>query len=193
MGEDNNFLVLDIETTGLSAYIHKITEISALKMQNGRIIDEFTTLINPETRIPSFITHLTGIDNKLVKDSPKIKQVMPKFYEFLEENTIVGHNATFDYKFLNHNAITHVGKPIENPLLCTCKLARRLLPALPSKRLSALCEHFEIRNEQSHRARGDALATSQILQNFLSELEKRGITKHEEILNFQKSKIPKMY
>ena len=76
MGFDNNFLVLDIETTGLSAYMHKITEISALKMENGRIIDEFTTLINPETRIPSFITRLTGINNEMVKDSPKIKQVI---------------------------------------------------------------------------------------------------------------------
>jgi DNA polymerase III epsilon subunit family exonuclease len=193
MGEDNNFLVLDIETTGLSAYMHKITEISALKMENGRIIDEFTTLINPQTRIPSFITRLTGIDNEMVKDAPKIRQIMPGFVEFLEDYTLVGHNATFDYKFLNHNAITHAGKPIENPVLCTCKLARRLLPQLPSKRLAALCEHFQIRNEQSHRARGDALATSQILQNFLNTLEKRGITKHEEILAFQKSKIPKIY
>lgn len=193
MGFDNNFLVLDIETTGLSAYMHKITEISALKMQNGKLVDEFTTLINPQTRIPSFITRLTGIDNEMVKDAPKIKQIMPGFLEFLEEYTIVGHNATFDYKFLNHNAITYVGKPIQNQVLCTCKLARRLMPELPSKKLSALCEHFKIRNEQAHRARGDALATSQILQNFIGMLEKKGITQHEQILDFQTSKIPKIY
>ena len=79
------YTVLDIETTGLSKYYHKITEIAALKVKDKEIVDEFHTLINPKVLIPPFITRLTGIDNKMVKDAPSISKIMPHFIDFLKE------------------------------------------------------------------------------------------------------------
>jgi len=184
------FTVIDIETTGLSAYYHKITEISAIRF-NGKIKKEFNTLVNPEVEIPRFITKLTGIDNSMVKDAPTIDEVIPKFHKFLGSNVFVAHNATFDYNFLNFAINKHLETNLSNDKLCTCKLARRLLPDLPSKKLSSVYDHFEIINESAHRARGDALSTVKILENFLSILDEKGIKKTSDIVKFQSSKIPK--
>lgn len=188
----SEFVVVDIETTGLYPSRHKITEISAIRFRNNRIMEEFTTLVNPQRHIPLFIANLTGITDSMVKDAPLIKKVIPKFMDFLGEKTFVGHNAWFDLKFLEHNAMKHLRKTIDNDVLCTCKLARRLIPYLPSKRLGFVCEHLGIGNISTHRARGDALATCQILERFLQMLEKRGVTEHEDVLGFQKKKIPKV-
>jgi DNA polymerase III alpha subunit (gram-positive type) len=117
---------------------------------------------------------------------------MPKFMDFLGDRTFVGHNAGFDLKFLEHNAIRYMQRKIDNPIICTCKLARRLVPYLYSKRLGVVCAHLGINNINAHRARGDALATLQVLEKFLLMLEKRGIKEHYEIINFQKAKIPKV-
>ena len=186
------FVVVDIETTGLYPYLHKITEISAIRYANNKIKEEFTTLINPERHIPLFITNLTGITDSMVKDAPLIHKVMPDFLDFLGDRTFVGHNAGFDFKFLEHNSMKYMRKPIENDVLCTCKLARRLVPYLYSKRLGAVAEHLGITNINAHRARGDALTTVQVLEKFLDMLDKRGIKEHEDILRFQKERIPKL-
>ncbi|MBW2992282.1 3'-5' exonuclease [Candidatus Woesearchaeota archaeon] len=187
-----DFVVVDIETTGLYPYLHKITEISAIRYKNYRIREEFTTLVNPERHIPLFITNLTGITDRMVKDAPLIHKVMPKFLDFLGGRTLVGHNAWFDFKFLEHNSMKYLRKGMENDVLCTCKLARRLVPYLYSKRLNVICNHLGIKNINAHRARGDALATTQILEKFLFMLEKRGVKEHEAILRFQKTRIPKL-
>ena len=182
-----SFVIVDIETTGLSRHRHQITEISAIKYQNGKIIDEFTTLINPETKIPRFITKLTGINNEMVKDAPKIHEIIQDFHDFTKDSHFVAHNATFDFNFLNHATKTHLDQELNNTIICTCKLARRLLPELSNKKLGTVCEHFEINNEQAHRARGDALATTQILSKFLDQAED---TTH--LIKIQKAKIPRV-
>lgn len=187
-----NFVVVDIETTGLYPLRHKITEISAIRYHNKKIKEEFTTLVNPERHIPLFITNLTGITDKMVKDAPLVHEVMPKFLKFLGNKTFVGHNAWFDMKFLDYNSMKHLNKGIDNDVLCTCKLARRLVPYLYSKKLGVVSDHLGVQNLNAHRARADALATAQILEKFLFMLEKRGIKKHEEIINFQKIKVPKV-
>jgi DNA polymerase-3 subunit alpha (Gram-positive type) len=192
MGFEKEFMVVDIETTGLHPSIHKITEISAIRFNNGKIKEEFTTLVNPQHHIPIFITHLTGITDSMVKDAPVINEVIPQFIDFLGERTFVGHNAGFDYKFLNHNSMKYLSRSIDNPLLCTCKLARRLLPELYSKRLGIVSKHLGIENINAHRARGDALATAQVLERFLMMLEEKGIREHEEIIKFQKTKVPRI-
>ena len=182
-------MIVDIETTGLSRHRHKITEISAIKFQNGKVVDEFTTLINPERPISKFITKLTGIDNEMVKDAPLIQDIIQDFHNFTKDSHFVAHNATFDFNFLNHATKKHLNEEMKNNILCTCKLARRLLPELPNKKLGTVCEHFEINNEQAHRAKGDALATTRILKKFLE------LTKAEEIsylLKVQKAKIPRV-
>jgi len=176
--------VVDIETTGLSKSRHKITEIAACQVKDGKIINEFQTLVNPECRIPSFITHLTGINNEMVKDSPTISNVIPKFLNFLGDQVLVAHNATFDYSFLSHNAML-IGHKLENERLCTRKLANRILHELPSKKLGVICEHYGIINKQAHRAMADVYATVEVLNKFLTHLNERDITTTRKILKFQ--------
>ncbi len=186
-----NYIVLDIETTGLSKHTHKITELAAVKLVDGKIVSEFQTLVNPQVKIPRFITKLTGITNEMVKDSPEITEILPDFLKFIGNSTIVAHNATFDYGFIHHNSKLHLDSDLENERLCTRKLASRILYNLPSKKLSSICEHFGIVNEQAHRAMGDVKATTEIFLKFLSKLKDIEITTENDILKFESSPIYK--
>jgi DNA polymerase-3 subunit alpha (Gram-positive type) len=183
------YTVIDIETTGLSKYADKVTEIAAAKVKDGEVVKEFQTLVNPEVRIPSFITKLTGIDNKMVKDAPTIDKAIPDFVKFLGEDIFVAHNATFDHGFLNVNAQYHMEHIIVNDRLCTRKLANRILPDLSSKKLGALCDHFNIVNSQAHRAMGDVQATVCVLNNMLNILKNKGIEHPEKVLEFERSSL----
>ncbi|MCF7866990.1 3'-5' exonuclease [Candidatus Woesearchaeota archaeon] len=181
----NEYTVLDIETTGLSRYRHKITEIAAVNIVDGIVKKEFQTLINPETKIPRFITRLTGINDEMVKDAPTINEAMPKFLNFLDESVMIAHNASFDYGFLKYNTEELIGKKFENQKLCTRKLASRLIPELPSKKLSCVCEHYNIINEDAHRAMTDVKATFEVFKKFHETLLEAGIKEREEILKFE--------
>jgi DNA polymerase III subunit alpha, Gram-positive type len=185
------YIVLDIETTGLSKYNHKITEIAAIKVANKKIIQEFQTLINPQVRIPNFITSLTGISNSMVKDSPIIEEVMPQFLKFLGNNPFVAHCATFDQGFLDYNARIYFSQELLNPKICTRKLSRRLIPSLSSYKLSSLCEYFQLRNFSAHRAMGDVQVTNLVFDKLLDLMKMQGIERKNEILQFQDSKIPR--
>jgi DNA polymerase-3 subunit alpha (Gram-positive type) len=183
------YVILDIETTGLSRHSHRITEIAALKVENFQVVKKFETLINPETSIPSFITSLTGISNSMVKDSPVIEEVMPKFMKFIGENPFIAHSASFDYGFLNYNAQMHLEREIINPKICTMKLSRRLIPQLRSHKLSSLCQYFKIENASAHRAMGDVEATNKLFNNLLNIMKEQGIEKREDVVKFQDSKV----
>ncbi len=183
------FTVIDIETTGLSKYQHKITEIAAARMRNGKIIERYQTLINPQERIPSFITRMTGITNEMVKDAPTIKQELPNFIEFLNDDVFVAHNATFDFGFFDHNMQSLYKRALLNQSLCTRKLANRLYPELQSKKLGAICEHLNIVNSQAHRAMGDVVATTEVFRLMLDKLNSKGINRTEDILKFERSPI----
>ena len=180
-----SFTIIDIETTGLSKFYHKITEIAAAKIAKGKIIEEYQTLVNPETRIPRFITRLTGIDNEMVKNAPKINKVLPSFIEFLGQDIFVAHNVTFDYGFIEQNLKRYHDYNIKNEKLCTRKLANRMHPEMPSKRLADLCQKYSIQNEQAHRALGDVRATAEIFSKMKTKLEEKGI-KENEITKFEK-------
>ncbi|MBN2880790.1 3'-5' exoribonuclease [Candidatus Woesearchaeota archaeon] len=182
---DDEFVVLDIETTGLSKNFHRITEIAAVKVKNGEIIGEYQTLVNPETHIPSFITKLTGISNEMVSDSPKIDRVLNSFSDFLGSSVIVAHNATFDYGFIDYNLQKYHGKNLENEKICTRRLASRLLPDLPNKKLSTIAESFGVVNENAHRAMADVKATTEIFLRFLDLLHSKGCSNLSDIVNFQ--------
>ena len=183
----NEYIVLDLETTGLSKYKHKITEIAAIKFKDNEIVDKFHTLINPKVKIPSFITKLTGINYEMVKDAPTINEIMPELKEFLSDHTIIAHNSTFDHGFLNQNHLEHYNLPLPNQHLCTRKLAHRLLPELYSKRLSVICEHFEIINKQAHRAMTDVEVTAEIFSRFLEIMKNKKVTTKEDIVKFENS------
>ena len=130
---DGTFVVVDVETTGLSPAEDRITEIAMMKVKNGVLLDEFSTLINPLVSIPASITNLTGIDNLMVADAPTAREVAPSIAEFLGNAIFVAHNAQFDWGFVSHTTMRERGIEIHNPQLCTVKLSRIILPTLPSK------------------------------------------------------------
>ena len=181
------YTVIDIETTGLSKSYHQITEIAAAKIRNGEIVEQYQTLVNPQVRIPAFITQLTGITNQMVQDAPTIKHALPDFLGFLQKDIFVAHNATFDFGFLDHNLKMHHGQNLLNQKLCTKKLANRLLPNLSHKRLQDLCRHFNINNSRAHRALGDVQATALVFNNMLSILQEKGISEVKDVLKFERS------
>lgn len=180
------YSVVDLETTGLSRYVNRITELAAVRVKDGVIVKEFQTLVNPEERIPGFITKLTGIDDALVKDAPTIAEALPGFLRFLRDDLLVAHNASFDHGFLSQNA-RQLELTFLNEKLCTRKLANRLVPELPSKRLGACCDHFNIVNMQAHRALGDVYATHHLFLKLQERLKERGFARPEEIIRFERS------
>lgn len=184
-----NYIVLDIETTWLSKYKHKITEIAAIKFDWNNVLWEFQTLINPERNIPTEITKLTWITNEMVSDAPKFFEIIPNFLDFIQDDIIVAHNANFDYGFISENIYSHTNKWIQNECLCTRKLANRLLPDLPKKNLWSICDYFWLKNERAHRAMWDTKVTVQIFSEFLKLLGNKGIQDYIEILKFQNKKI----
>lgn len=154
----DHMIIVDIETTGFDPQKHRITEIGAIKVVEGQVVDRFAQLINPGVSIPNEIVRLTGITDELVADMPTIEQVMPGFVAFCGELPLLGHNVLFDYGFLKTNA--HALKlPFEKWGLDTLTIARHFLPGLQSRSLTALCEHFKIERAAAHRAYEDAFAT----------------------------------
>ena len=164
--ENTEYVVLDLETTWLTPYREGITEIAAIKCRDGEIIEEFQTLINPERHIPNWIVRLTWITNEMVADAPKIDEVMPRFSKFLGDAIIVWHNVSFDFRFLNHYHYQCMWTYLENPTICTLKIARKLLPDLPNRKLWTICEYFWITNERAHRAMWDTRATLKVLEKY---------------------------
>jgi DNA polymerase III epsilon subunit family exonuclease len=174
---ETEFVVFDLETTGAKTPPCRITEIGAYKIKNGKISDEFQTLVNPETPIPPFITGLTGISDRMVRNAPRFSDVAEKFLEFIDDSVLVAHNAHFDMRFLNHE----IGRIYEsyrmgNPHLCTVHLSRKLLPDLANHRLHTVAEYYAIYIKNRHRAADDALATANIFCNFLIQMQDAGIT-----------------
>lgn len=179
------YIVLDIETTGLSKYKHQITEIAAIKFDGSEVIGTFQTLINPERNIPSFITKLTGISNEMVKNSPTVFEILPDFLNFIQDEIIVAHNASFDSWFLSENIYKYEWFWMKNEILCTRKLSNRLIPELPKKNLWSICDYMWLVNDSAHRAMSDAKVTLEVFKNLLKLLENRWVVEQEEILNFQ--------
>lgn len=167
--EDAKFVVCDVETTGLSPIYDRIIEIALIRIENLKIVDKFTTLVNPETFISPFITQLTGIRNDDVFLAPKFSDIALRVREFLQDAIFVAHNASFDYKFILHSFLRENIYPPENPTLCTKLLARRIVSGLQSYGLKSLIEFFKIHNLKAHRAFGDALATTHLFLRLLSE------------------------
>lgn len=161
------YAVIDVETTGLSAKSEKITEIAIYIHDGEKVVDEFSTLINPERKISYQITRLTGINNQMVAEAPKFYEVAKKIVELTEDKTIVAHNATFDYNFIR-SEFKSLGYDYKRKTLCTVKLARKLIPGRRSYGLGNLCRELNIEIKGRHRAYGDALATVKVFELLLS-------------------------
>jgi DNA polymerase III subunit epsilon len=160
------YAVVDIETTGGSARLERITEIAVYIHDGNQIVDEYSTLINPERSIPYFITALTGISNEMVEDAPRFFEVAKKIVEITDGNIFVAHNARFDYSFIRQE-FSMLGYNFKRPLLDTVSLSRKLLPGHKSYSLGNLCKDLGIEILGRHRASGDALATVRLLELLL--------------------------
>jgi DNA polymerase-3 subunit epsilon len=172
--KDLSFAVVDVETTGMAATDgDRITEIAVVIVRDGKIAETFDTLINPERPIPSFITSLTHISWEMVKDAPRFADIVDDLLQFMKGHVFVAHNADFDWRFVRAEVERATGRRLTGPKLCTVKLARRVLPHLPSRRLDALAYHYGVANEARHRAMGDAAATAQILLRLLGAARER--------------------
>ncbi len=173
---ETDFVVFDLETTGAKAPPCRITEIGAYRVKNGKITDEYQTLVNPETSIPLFIAQLTGITDSMVKNAPTFGEIAADFLNFIGDSVLVAHNAHFDMHFLNHEiGRIHTDYRVRNPSLCTVRLSRKLLPNVENHRLNTLANHYSVRLVNHHRAGDDAHATAHIFVNLLAELEIRGV------------------
>lgn len=179
---DDEFVVLDIETTGLNAEKDKITEIGAVKIRGGKIAETFSSFVNPEIPIPSFIVKLTGITNKMVEDAPTIEPVLLELLEFINGTVLVAHNAPFDMGFLNHRAKV-AGERINNPVIDTLQLCRMMFPNLDRYRLNIVASHLGIKLDNHHRALDDSKATAQIFIKCLEILKEKGVKSIDDIQN----------
>jgi DNA polymerase-3 subunit epsilon len=162
------YAVVDIETTGGSARHERITEVAVYIHDGTAIVEEYSTLINPERNIPYFITSLTGITNEMVEDAPKFFEVARKIVELTEGNIFVAHNARFDYSFIRQE-FGMLGYNFKRPLLDTVSLSRKLLPGHRSYSLGNLCKDLRIEIHDRHRASGDAMATVRLLELLLEK------------------------
>lgn len=173
---DEAWVVVDVETTGGSPGAgHRVTEVAAVRVAGGEIRDAYATLVNPERPIPAMITRLTGIDDAMVRGGPRFAEVAPRVAGALEGCVFVAHNAAFDWRFVSHEMRAATGATLAGRRLCTVRLARRLLPELPSRGLDALALYFGVEIESRHRALDDAMATAKVLLRMIGMLEERGV------------------
>ena len=186
---DDTFVVFDIETTGLSKETESITEIGAVKVVDGKIIDRFSTFVNPERPIPAEITKLTGITNEMVADAPVITEILPKFLEFCQDAVLVAYNANFDTGFIRLNAERKCGIEVKNTVLDTLELSRSLLPELKKHKLDIVCEQLGVSLEGHHRAVNDAEATAEVFLKFIDMLVEKEIYKVDDINVFSSQTV----
>lgn len=168
-------IVFDLETTGLSAATERITEIGAVRVKNGEIIEEFDTFVNPERTLTQEIVSLTGITDEMLADAPSEAEALEQFYRFCggDDAVLVAHNAPFDTGFLKA-AARRCKRPYRFASVDTLILARALYPTLKSFKLGKLAEHLKLEPFQAHRACDDARALAQIFQRMLAEVGEIG-------------------
>ena len=160
------YTVVDIETTGNGYKGSKITEISIFVFDGKVIVDEFTSLVNPEQNIPAFITNLTGITNAMVRNAPKFYEIAKKVAEITEDTIFVAHNVNFDYNII-HEEFKNLGFDFKRKKLCTVRLTRKIMPGLSSYSLGNICTHENIAINGRHRAKGDAEATTELFRRLI--------------------------
>lgn len=160
----NIFVAIDVETTGLSPVANELIEVSAIKYNGSKKLDTFTTLIKPKTKIPYYITNITGITNEMVQNSPVVEEIMPSLIEFIGSNPIVAHNANFDYKFIQNYSNNAFSK---NTLIDTVQIGRKLYPNLPNHKLGTIAKHIGITEDGFHRAEFDCECCARIYMEYI--------------------------
>ncbi len=184
--DESTYIVFDIETTGGNPEKNGITEICALKVHKGEVVQKFYTLVNPERSIPPIVRRMTNITNQMVRNAPKIDEVMPEFVQFIEEGVLVSHNTIGDMKFLRFYSEKVLGRAISNFFLCTHLLVEKLVKEAPNKSLKGLAEFLKISVEgELHRADSDALVTLRLFDILVGRLKRHGFDKVIDAIRFQ--------
>lgn len=189
--EDTTFVVFDLETMGLNGHEHEIIEIGAIKLKGTRIVDTFSSFVNPKKIIPKKISELTHITQDMVDNAPTIEDVLPKFLEFAKDAVMVAHNSAFDMGFIRRDAKKYMGIDYKPPVIDTLQMARDLYPDLKGYNLDRLNKTFKLSLENHHRAIDDAQSTAKLFIMFLEKYIENGVVNVEDMngafpLNIQK-------
>jgi len=171
---DHPLVILDVETTGANPVYDRVTEVGLIEIERGRSVAEWSTLVNPGTRIPPVIQALTGITDDMVALAPSFAEIAPQLLARLEGKLLVAHNARFDYGFLR-NEFRRAGLRYSSRVLCTVKLSRRLFPAETRHNLDALMARHDVACDARHRALGDARAVWLVVSQWRRELAPEAI------------------
>lgn len=166
----DDYCVLDTETTGLSAYYNEVIEIGILRVRGGAVVDKYSQLIHPEYPIDGFITALTGITNEMVAGMPSITEVRDAVLSFVGDDVIVGHNTSFDIRFLNAG----FGSEIKNEYMDTMQFARKIYPELDHHRLSDLAEYLGLSNN-AHRSIADCITTQELYETIKKTMAEKNL------------------
>ena len=168
----NTIVVLDFETTGLSpATGDRAIEIGAVRLQNGVVVDSFQQLMNPGQRVNSFIEQYTGISNEMLADAPSCEQVMNDFADYIGDDNLLAHNASFDKKFLDAE-LQRVGRSYSGQFACSLLVSRRVYQDAPNHRLGTLVKYKDIASDGDfHRALFDSQMTAKLWLEILSDIE----------------------
>lgn len=183
---DTTFVIVDLETTGEDHATSAITEIGAVKIRNGQVIAEMTTMVNPHQTIPAEIVTLTGITDDMVATAQPISTILPTFLHFAKDTVLVAHNADFDLGFLTtaaHN--NHIAWP-NQPAICTVRLGRRLLSQdeAPTMALAALTKTLGLTSVPTHRALDDARTTAELLNTLTARATAIGLTTPADLYRY---------
>ncbi|MBE6903585.1 MAG: PolC-type DNA polymerase III [Ruminococcaceae bacterium] len=170
---EDEFVVFDIETTGLSPQTEAITEIGAVIFKDGEILDTFSTFVNPQKPIPQKIVELTGITDEMVKDAPKADEAVKSFIDFCAGRTVVAHNAEFDCSFIRAAAKKY-NLIFNNKQIDTVPICRHIFPEMKSVKLNLVADHLKLPKFNHHRASDDALMLAQIFKNVIALLKEKG-------------------
>lgn len=166
----DDYCAIDTETTGLSAYYDEIIEIGMVKVRDGQIVAKYDQLIQPRYEIDPFITELTGITNEMLLDQPTIAEVKDDVLSFIGDDLIVGHNTSFDIRFLNHA----FQDSVQNEYVDTMQFSRKLYPSLAHHRLSDMVEYLHL-SVNTHRAEADCVATSELYEAIKKEMASQNL------------------
>ena len=182
IGFSDEIVCFDIETTGLKVTQEAITEIGAVRLRNGEIVETFQTFVDPERRLTPEIIGLTGITDEMLRGAPKLKDALTAFLAFAGDAPLAAHNAEFDISFIR-TGCRKCSVPFEPTYIDTLILAQNLLPGLGKYKLDIVAEHLQLPQFNHHRASDDAVPVAQMLTKFFPMLEERGVTRLQQINN----------
>ncbi len=166
---DKSLAIVDVETTGMSAHFNRVIEIAIIRVEGRRVVDSFTSFVNPGVQIPSFISHLTGIQNSDIETAPTFDKIKKTVLTYLSGATFVAHNVWFDYSFIQQE-FARSNSLFEAKRCCTVRLSRRVFPQHKSHSLASIIERYGFDYKARHRAYDDAFVVWQLLRKIRSEV-----------------------